>query len=91
MSPLEHARAPIGVAVWAIALVSFVLHLLPHPGYGFHRDELLYLAMGDHLNLFRMSFPPLIAILAQAARLFRSISSPPSDCGRRWPRPRCPS
>jgi len=64
--------------VWGIALVSLVLHLLPQPGYGFHRDELLYLAMGQHLDLFRMQFPPLIALLAELARslpldLLRSV------------------
>lgn len=51
-----------------MALLSLGLHLLPHPGYGFHRDELFYLAMGEHLSLFRMGFPPLIALLAQLAR-----------------------
>ena len=56
-------------AVWAIVAVALVLHLLPRPGYGFHRDELLYLAMGDHLDVFRMQFPPLIAVAAEAARL----------------------
>jgi len=60
------SRLPIGV--WVTALIFLVLHLLPQPGYGFHRDELLYLAMGDHLDLYRMQFPPLMAILAQAAR-----------------------
>jgi hypothetical protein len=54
--------------IWLTALVSLGLHLLRHPAYGFHRDEMLYLAMGDHLELFRMQFPPMIAILAQAAR-----------------------
>jgi hypothetical protein len=29
---------------------------------------MLYLAMGDHLEPFRMQFPPMIAVLAQAAR-----------------------
>lgn len=28
-----------------------------------HRDAFLYFAMGDHLRLWRMDFPPLIAIL----------------------------
>jgi len=51
-----------------MAVASLALHLLPHPGYGFHRDELLYLAMGDHLSLLHMEFPPLIALLAQVAR-----------------------
>ena len=59
---------PLGVGVWLAAPVSLAVHLLPQPGYGFHRDELLYLAMGDHLHLLRMSFPPMIAVLAQTAR-----------------------
>jgi hypothetical protein len=63
----EAARLP--PVVWATAALSLVLHLLPRPGYGFHRDELLYLAMGDHLDLFRMQFPPVIALLAEFARL----------------------
>ncbi len=45
-----------------------VIHLLPQPGYAFHRDEFLYLAMADHLHLLRMSFPPMIAILGEIAR-----------------------
>jgi len=44
-----------------------VLHLLPRPGYGFHRDELLYIAMGEHLDFFAMQFPPMIAVLARLA------------------------
>ena len=36
--------------------------------YGFHRDEFLYFAMGRHLQLFRMDFPPAIALLAAAVR-----------------------
>ena len=57
---------PLGV--WLIAALFLVLHLLPRPGYGFHRDELLYLAMGDHLDLLRMQFPPLIAVLGRIAK-----------------------
>ena len=66
---MQARPAPLPRAVWIIALVSLSLHLLPRPGYEFHRDELLYLAMGDHLDFFRMQFPPLIAALAQFARL----------------------
>lgn len=62
----EQARLPAGA--WVAALLYFALHLLPQPGYGFHRDEFLYFAMGDHLDFFRMQFPPLMAVLAQAAR-----------------------
>ena len=55
--------------LWPVALVALGLHALPQPGFGFHRDELLYYAMGDHLDLFRMQFPPLIAT---AARLMKA-------------------
>lgn len=56
-------------AIWVVPAFLLLLHLLPQPGYGVHRDELFYLAMGDHLALFGMGFPPLIALLAQLARL----------------------
>ncbi|HET7040361.1 MAG TPA: glycosyltransferase family 39 protein, partial [Gemmatimonadales bacterium] len=36
--------------------------------YEFHRDELLYFSMGTHLSLFRMDFPPMIALLSEALR-----------------------
>jgi hypothetical protein len=55
-------------SAWLIAAAGLGLHLLPRPGYGFHRDELLYLAMGDHLDPLRMQFNPAIAFLAEGAR-----------------------
>jgi hypothetical protein len=61
-------RAPVPIGVWLVASVVLVLHLLPRPWYGFHRDELLYLAMADHLDLLRMQFPPLIAVLGRLAK-----------------------
>ncbi|MBX6364426.1 MAG: glycosyltransferase family 39 protein [Gemmatimonadetes bacterium] len=36
--------------------------------YGVHRDEFLYLAMGRHLRLWAMDFPPMIALLAEWTR-----------------------
>ncbi len=36
--------------------------------YEFHRDEFLYFAMGEHLRLLHMDFPPFIAILANGTR-----------------------
>lgn len=36
--------------------------------YEFHRDELLYFAMGTHLRLFHMDFPPMIALLSELLR-----------------------
>lgn len=36
--------------------------------YGLHRDELLYLAMGQHLRFWGMDFPPAIAAIAEISR-----------------------
>lgn len=57
--------------VGGLALAVVVAHVLVNAlgPYGFHRDEFLYLAMGEHLRLFRMDVPPLIAIAAEASRL----------------------
>lgn len=55
-----------------IAVTVVVRLLLPlltvSNARGFHRDEFLYFAMADHLDLFRMQFPPLIAMAAAASR-----------------------
>jgi hypothetical protein len=36
--------------------------------YEIHRDAFLYFAMGEHLSLFQMDFPPAIALLAELVR-----------------------
>lgn len=60
------ARRPIA----ALIALKLGLHLTVNAvtPYGFHRDELLYLAMGRHLRLWAMDFPPGIALLAEAVR-----------------------
>ena len=65
------ARPPLAaLAVTALAAGFLIAHLaaVSLGAYEFHRDELLYLAMGRHLRLWRMDFPPGIAILAQTLR-----------------------
>jgi 4-amino-4-deoxy-L-arabinose transferase-like glycosyltransferase len=57
-----------------VALSLVALKASAHAGaafftpYEFHRDELLYFAMGTHLRPFGMDFPPLIALLSEALR-----------------------
>ena len=64
---------PAALALWVI-VVAVVLKLAMHvtaaviTPYEIHRDEFLYLAMGEHLRLWRMDFPPAIALLAQLMR-----------------------
>ncbi len=56
--------------LWFLAASVVALHVIVNliTPYGIHRDEFLYAAMGRHLSLFRMDFPPLIAIIAEAER-----------------------
>ena len=65
-------RGRTELAVVALALVAFKLAIhvaaAAFTPYEFHRDEFLYFAMGNHLQLLRMDFPPLIAMLAEAVR-----------------------
>jgi 4-amino-4-deoxy-L-arabinose transferase-like glycosyltransferase len=71
MTAAEAARPPFARAiVGALVALKLALHLLTSAitPYGFHRDEFLYLAMGRHLSLWRMDFPPGIALLAEIVR-----------------------
>ncbi len=53
---------------WSIllgaAIVKFVFHFFANPNYEFHRDELLFLAMGRHPDWGYISVPPFIGWLA---------------------------
>lgn len=58
------------LTVGAIAAVKLAAHVAVNAWgpYEFHRDEFLYFAMGDHLRLFSMDFPPFIAMLSETVR-----------------------
>ncbi len=71
MTPPAAGRpAFAGRLAWGLAAAFLLLHVAANlvSPYGFQRDEFLYFAMGDHLRLWRMDFPPFIAILARTAR-----------------------
>jgi 4-amino-4-deoxy-L-arabinose transferase-like glycosyltransferase len=63
------ARRLAGIALGLVGLKAG-LHILTAvvTPYEFHRDELLYFAMGTHLRPFAMDFPPFIAILSELLR-----------------------
>ena len=67
---LRRLRPFAAWSVGALAAIKLALHFWVNATtpYGFHRDELLYLAMGRHLQLWRMDFPPGIAAVAEATR-----------------------
>ncbi|MGI9079179.1 MAG: ArnT family glycosyltransferase [Gemmatimonadaceae bacterium] len=65
---VELARSAVLTLAISVVAIHFATNLFTP--YGVHRDEFLYLAMGRHLDLFRMEFPPAIAILARLSILF---------------------
>lgn len=52
-----------------LATLKLALHLLTNTNYGFHRDEYLYLELGNHLGWGYMEVPPVIAALGKTALL----------------------
>jgi hypothetical protein len=68
------AAKPVGV----LAAFTLALHLVTNlvSPYGFQRDEFLYFAMGRHLRLWHMDFPPAIAMLSEIQRFVAGDSLP---------------
>ncbi|MCK6622931.1 MAG: glycosyltransferase family 39 protein [Calditrichaceae bacterium] len=48
-----------------LALAKLLIHFYTNGSYGLHRDELLYLAMGEHLSWGYLEVPPSIALFAK--------------------------
>ena len=65
----SRAQAAIGL-IAAFAALKLTLHFVATAitPYEIHRDEFLYLSMGEHLRFWCMDFPPAIAVLAKVAR-----------------------
>ncbi|MCE1246385.1 MAG: glycosyltransferase family 39 protein [Firmicutes bacterium] len=63
-----------GVAVvFYIAVLKFAMHMLVQ-NYGYFRDELYFLACGDHLAWGYMDQPPLVALMAKISSLLFGTS-----------------
>lgn len=63
-------RSSPRLTVLTLVVAKLAAHALAQAisAYEFHRDEFLYLAMGDHLRLWGMDFPPFIALAANFQR-----------------------
>ncbi len=48
-----------------LALAKLIIHLLTNGGYGYHRDELYYIACGNHLAWGFVDHPPLTPLIAR--------------------------
>ena len=56
------------MVVLYLAIAKFLFHLFTANRYGIFRDELYYLACGEHLDWGYVDQPPLIALIAWIAR-----------------------
>lgn len=54
--------------VAAVALLYGALHLATINAYGWFRDELYYIACGEHLDFGYVDHPPLVALIARLTR-----------------------
>jgi len=60
----RHARPAATVGLAALAIANLLLHFIGIRHYGFFRDELYYMACGEHLAWGYVDQPPLIAFVA---------------------------
>jgi hypothetical protein len=63
-SPLERPL-PTSLFLICLAAMALLLHFVGSGRYGFFRDELYYIACGDHLAWGYIDQPPLIALVAR--------------------------
>ena len=68
--------AGAGAIVAGVAAIKLVLHLYAGRHYGYFVDELYYLACAEHLSWGYVDQPPLIALIAKAARVLLGDSLP---------------
>lgn len=61
----QSMRTPISGVVFLLAVVALVLHFVGRNHYGFFRDELYYIACGNHLAFGYVDQPPLVAVIAR--------------------------
>jgi hypothetical protein len=57
----------LAIAIY-FALAKLLLHLLANRGYGYFRDELYFLACGEHLDWGYVDHAPMVAVAAKLSR-----------------------
>lgn len=86
MHSYKNNRSKYSSFILIFVAIKIGLNLLAIAHFGFHRDELLHLALGDHLDWGYKEVPPFIALLAKvttavfgdsvfAARIFSTLCS----------------
>ena len=90
-----HERSAMVILV-GLALVTLAIHMATNGNYGYHGDELYYIASGNHPAFGYVDYPPLVPLLAHletsalgtspwALRLLLG----PARCRNRAPCPAC--
>ena len=67
-------RTPISGVAFLLAICALVLHFVGRNHYGFFRDELYYIACGNHLAFGYVDQPPLIAVIARLSSFLLGTS-----------------
>lgn len=86
MHSYKNNRSKYSAFILIFVAIKVGLNLLAISHFGFHRDELLHLVLGDHLDWGYKEVPPFIALLAKtstgvfgnsvfAARIFSTLCS----------------
>jgi hypothetical protein len=63
--PYQNRRSTYTNFILIFVCLKIALNLLAISHFGFHRDELLHLALGDHLDWGFKEVPPFIALMAK--------------------------
>src|SRR5476649_1712450 len=84
--PYQNRRSAYTNFILIFVVIKIGLNVLAMSHFGFHRDELLHLALGGHLDWGYKEVPPFIALLAKitttvfgssvfAARIFTTLAA----------------
>lgn len=65
----NHWLSPIAIGAY-FAVFKLLLHFIFNSNYGYFRDELYYLACGEHLAWGYPDHAPMVAMMAKASRTF---------------------
>lgn len=66
----KNRRSTYSIFILIFVFIKIGLNLLAISHFGFHRDELLHLALADHLDWGYKEVPPFIAIVGKISNLF---------------------
>jgi hypothetical protein len=68
--PYKNRKSSYNNFILIFVLIKVGLNALAIAHFGFHRDELLHLVLGDHLDWGYKEVPPFIAVLAKLTKVF---------------------